>query len=99
MASCPDAARPQRGVEWTEIRLQGQEALAIRAAKKLKGEELLMVQLGGIRLRHELDRIPLWQGNHVGVKQLCEDMARYLYLPRLRDDDILLGASAMAFLS
>src|SRR5207247_2331172 len=25
-------------------------------------------------------------------KQLCEDMARYLYLARLRDDDILLGA-------
>ena len=44
------------------------------------------------RLRDELDRIPLWRGNHVGVKQLCEDMARYLYLPRLRDDDILLGA-------
>jgi hypothetical protein len=51
-----------------------------------------MVQLGGTRLRHEIDRVPLWRGNHVGVKQLCEDMARYLYLPRLRDDDVLLGA-------
>jgi hypothetical protein len=51
-----------------------------------------MVQLGGTRLRHELDRVPLWRGDHVGIKQLAEDMARYLYLPRLRDEDVLLAA-------
>ena len=51
-----------------------------------------MVQLGGVRLRHEIDRIPLWRGNHVGLKQLCEDMARYLYLPRIRDEEVLLAA-------
>jgi hypothetical protein len=88
----PTQPDPKGAVEWTEIRLQGQESLAVRAAKKLKNEELLTVQLGGIRLRHELDRIPLWRGNHVGLKQLCEDMARYLYLPRVRDEDVLLGA-------
>ena len=46
--------------------------------------------MGGSTLRLELDRIPLWRGNHVGLKQLAEDMAKYLYLPRLRDDDVLL---------
>lgn len=50
-----------------------------------------MLQLGGTRLRQELDRVPLWRGNHVGLKQLCEDVARYLYLPRLRDENVLLG--------
>jgi hypothetical protein len=45
-----------------------------------------------VRLRHELDRIPLWRGQDVGVKQLTEDMARYLYLPRLRDTDVLIKA-------
>jgi hypothetical protein len=79
-------------MEWNEIKLQGQDGLAGRAAKKLKNEELLMVQLGGTRLRHELERVPLWRGNHVGLKQLAEDMARYLYLPRLRDPDVLLEA-------
>src|SRR5262249_22190332 len=79
-------------VEWTEIRLQGSDSLAARAAKKLRNEELLLVQLGGVRLRHELDRVPLWRGDHVGLKQLAEDMARYLYLPRLRDEDVLLEA-------
>ena len=48
--------------------------------------------MGGVRLRTELDRIPLWTGNHVSIKQLCEYMARYLYLPRLRDEQVLLAA-------
>jgi len=88
----PGQPDPKGDIDWTEIRLQGQESLATRASKKLKGEELFMVQLGGIRLRHEIDRIPLWRGNHVGLKQLCEDMARYLYLPRVRDEDVLIAA-------
>jgi hypothetical protein len=48
--------------------------------------------MGAIRLRTELDRIPLWTANHVNIKQLCEYMARYLYLPRLRDENVLLAA-------
>jgi predicted AAA+ superfamily ATPase len=88
----PGQPDPKGAIEWNEIRLQGQESLAMRAAKKLKNEEMLLVQLGGARLRHELDRIPLWRGNHVGIKQLTEDFAKYLYLPRLRDEDVLIGA-------
>lgn len=88
----PGQSDPKGEVEWTEIRLQGQDHLAARAAKKLKNEELLMVQLGDVRLRHELDRVPLWRGDHVGVKQLTEDVAKYLYLPRLRDENVLVEA-------
>lgn len=40
----------------------------------------------------ELDRVPLWRGDDVPVKQLMEDFAIYLYLPRLRDSNVLLGA-------
>ena len=39
-----------------------------------------------------MDRIPLWRGDHVAVKQLVEDFARYVYLPRLRDPAVLAGA-------
>ena len=91
----PGQSDPKGQMEWNEIRLQGQDGLALRAAKKMKNEELLMVQLGGTRLRHELDRVPLWRGDgqqQVGVKQLAEDFAKYLYLPRLRDSDVLLAA-------
>ena len=59
-------------VEWTEVRLQGQWALAPRAAKKLIAEGLLLTQLGGVTLRYEIDRVPLWQGDDVDVKQLWE---------------------------
>jgi predicted AAA+ superfamily ATPase len=88
----PGQSSPQDAIEWNEIRLQGQEPLAIRASKKLKVEEGLITNLGGIRLRLELDRIPLWQGDHVGVKQLADYFAQYLYLPRLKDSEVLLAA-------
>ena len=38
----------------------------------------------------ELDRVPLWRGDHVPIKQLVEDFARYLYLPRLKESPVLL---------
>jgi hypothetical protein len=39
-----------------------------------------------------LDKIPLWRGDHVTVRQLVEDFASYNYLPRLKDSSVLLGA-------
>ncbi len=88
----PGQTDPKGEVSWTDLKLQGNEPLANRAAKKLKNEESLLVQMGAVRLRMELDRIPLWTGNHLSVKQLGEYMARYLYLPRLRDQDVLFAA-------
>ena len=40
----------------------------------------------------ELDRVPLWRGDHVEVRQVIEDFARYLYLPRLKNSGVLLNA-------
>ena len=40
----------------------------------------------------ELDRVPLWRGDHVAIKQLSEDFGRYLYLPRLADSSVLVNA-------
>ena len=88
----PGQPDPKGEVVWTDLKLQGQDSLATRAAKKLKNEESLVTQMGGVRLRTELDRIPLWTGNHVSIRQLAEYMARYLYLPRLRDEQVLLAA-------
>ncbi|MGH7963452.1 MAG: hypothetical protein ACRERD_16790 [Candidatus Binatia bacterium] len=88
----PVQASPQAAVEWQASRLSGQDALAVRASKKLRGDELLVTALAGTRLRMELDRVPLWRGDHVSIKQLVEDFARYLYLPRLQEPTVLLGA-------
>ena len=70
----------------------GQDALAVRASKKLRSDELLVTGFAATRLRMELDRVPLWRGDHVAVKQLVEDFARYVYLPRLKDPAVLVGA-------
>ena len=83
---------PKAPVAWEETRLQGPDALAVRASKRLRTDELLIVKFAATRLRMELDKIPLWRGDHVGLKQLAEDFAQYLYLPRLKDTDVLLGA-------
>jgi hypothetical protein len=88
----PVQATPQVPVTWEALRLPGQDALAVRASKKLRSDELLLTGFAATRLRMELDRIPLWRGDHVAVKQLAEDFARYLYLPRLKDPSVLVGA-------
>ncbi|MCD6320938.1 AAA+ family ATPase, partial [Candidatus Bipolaricaulota bacterium] len=88
----PVQREPQGEVEWQAIRLRGSDPLAVRASKRLINDSLLYVQLGGTVLRMELDRVPLWRGNHVEIRQLVEDFARFLYLPRLRDPSVLIQA-------
>jgi hypothetical protein len=83
---------PQAAVQWQALRLSGQEALAVRASKKLRNDELLVTTFAGTSLRRELDRIPLWRGNYVAIKQLAEDFARYVYLPRLAEPAVLFCA-------
>src|SRR5208282_1330969 len=81
----PGQKRPESGkafpdVEWQEVRLQGQE--------------VLITNMAGTRLHLEIDQIPLWRapGNHVGVKQLVDDFAKYLYLPRVKNAQVVLDA-------
>jgi hypothetical protein len=83
---------PQTAVAWQAIRLSGQEALAVRASKKLCTDELLVTSFGATRLRLEMDRVPRWRGDYVAIKQLVDDFGRYLYLPRLKEAAVLLGA-------
>ena len=88
----PVQETPQSAVGWQVIRLSGQDALAVRASKKLKNDELLITSFAASRLRMELDRVPLWRGGHVAIRQLVEDFARYLYLPRLQYPEVLIEA-------
>jgi predicted AAA+ superfamily ATPase len=88
----PVQSSPQGAVEWQAFRLSGQDALAVRASKKLRSDELLLTGFAATRLRMELDRVPLWRGDHVAASQLIEDFARYLYLPRLKEPSVLIGA-------
>ncbi|MEI6414795.1 MAG: DUF499 domain-containing protein, partial [Pseudomonadota bacterium] len=88
----PEQTKPDSPITWQTTRLSGNDALAVRAGKKLRSDESLVNSLGSTILRQYLDKIPLWRGDHVPVKQLVEDFAKYLYLPRLASPDVLIQA-------
>ena len=88
----PSQKTPQSPVEWQKIRLRGSGPLALQASRRLLNDEMLVTSMAGTRLRMELDRVPLWRGDHVSVRQLVDDFARYIYLPRLQQPNVLLGA-------
>lgn len=88
----PEQANPQAPVVWETTRISGTDALAVRASKKLRSDELLITALGSTILRKHLDDVPLWRGDHVSVRQLVDDFARYLYLPRLTGSEVLTHA-------
>jgi hypothetical protein len=88
----PEQVNPQAPITWQPIRLTGSDALAVRASKRLRNDELLVTALGATILRKHLDDVPLWRGEHVAIRQLVEDFARYLYLPRLAEPQVLVHA-------
>ena len=89
----PVQATPQAAVAWQAFRLSGTDALAVRASKKLRNDELLITALrrhaaaDGAGPGAAVARRLTWR-----CKQLAEDFARYLYLPRLAGPEVLAGA-------
>ncbi|MDQ6838930.1 MAG: Swt1 family HEPN domain-containing protein [Actinomycetota bacterium] len=88
----PSQTTTDTTVTWDETRVSGPDPLAVRVARKLRSEESLIGEYSGVRLRMDLDRVPLWRGDHVRLKQLWSDYSQYLYLPRLRSSAVLLDA-------
>ena len=91
----PFQETPQSEVKWERLNLSrvgGGDSLAARAFKKLKNDGLLAERFGYQHLRKELDNVPLWRGNHVSIRQLLEDFAKYPYLPRLTEAEALFYA-------
>ena len=86
----PDA---QGGIEWKEIRLQGQDSPILRASRKAIYESELLDTYAATNLRLEaLDKF-LWRDtNHIDLKRLWEYLTQYLYLPRLKNQSVLLEA-------
>lgn len=88
----PTQPEPTGPIEYQAHRIAGQDSFYDRAARKLRQSELLIPRWSPDNLRMELDRF-LWRDqDHVGVKQLWEYLARYCYLPRLYDENVLLDA-------
>ena len=93
----PGQETPQAAIKWQAMRLTGPEPLVVRVSKKMRNDELFITSFAASRLLMELVRVPLWRGDHVPIRLLLEDFARYLYLPRLKDSAVLLGAIEAGF--
>ena len=76
-------------VSWDESRVSGEDVLADRVSKKLVENGSLFTVLGGPVLRFHLDRW-LWRDQeYVSIKKVRDDLASYLYLPRLVSTQVL----------
>lgn len=85
----PEQQSPDSSMSWKSLNLSASGPLAERSSRRLLNEELLVAELGPTVLRLHLDNIPLWRGDHVGLRQLIEDFGKYLYLPRLTNAAVL----------
>lgn len=76
---------------WEPIRIGGsQDNPIVKASKRVRSDQLVITKWSPTLLKMELDRW-LWQeAQHVGLKRVWEVLTTYLYLPRLRDEDVLL---------
>jgi hypothetical protein len=78
-------------IELSVSKISG-EGLLARVARKLKNEQQMITEWAPALLRMELDRW-LWKdSDHISLRQVWEYMAQYIYLPRLRDQDVLADA-------
>ncbi len=80
-------------IEWQVTKPSGAGSLTERVGRKRGSEEKLITTYGGVRVRMDLDRVPLWSDRgDVGVGDLWSAYANYPYMPRLASFDVLSNA-------
>lgn len=88
----PAQESAQADVEWVSGKIPAQDGLLARASKKLVAEEGLLTQLGPTRLDRDLKKY-IWNGKpHLSLRDLREYLSRYVYLPRLKNQEVLIKA-------
>ena len=88
----PAQESAQAEVEWVSGKIPAQDGLLARASKKLVAEEGLLSELGPTRLDRDLQKY-IWNGkSHLSLKDLREYLNRYIYLPRLKNQEVLIKA-------
>jgi predicted AAA+ superfamily ATPase len=88
----PAQESAQADVGWASGKIPAQDGLLARASKKLVAEEGLLTELGPTRLDRDLQKY-IWNGKpHLSLKDLREYLNRYIYLPRLKNQEVLIKA-------
>ncbi|MBA2691077.1 MAG: ATP-binding protein [Rubrobacter sp.] len=79
-------------LEWSATKTGSGSSLVEKASRRVEADGALVTKWSPMMLKKELDAY-LWsgvrEGSHVSIKQIREDLARYLYLPRIRDAKVL----------
>ncbi len=91
-ALVPVQPEPTGPIVFDPVRIEGQGTLAARTARRLIDKGHLNVVYAPSLLRTLVLGGPLaslWESGHVAVGELWEALARYPYLPRLRDRLVL----------
>jgi predicted AAA+ superfamily ATPase len=70
----------------------GDEAPAVRAARRMRLSEHLIVKWSPALLKIELDRWFWRDQDHAGVKKVWDAFCAYCYLPKLRDQTVFIEA-------
>ncbi|MFO0290888.1 MAG: Swt1 family HEPN domain-containing protein [Pseudanabaena sp.] len=92
-ALVPAQPDPQQGITWQEVRLQSQESPILKASRKLSHDNYFLTQYAAANMKLEALDPFLWRdANHLEIKKLWSYLAQYLYLPKLRDEQVLLRA-------
>ena len=91
-ALIPRQDDPVGDVSFDVSNLDQQGSVAQRASRKLVSEGTLATLFPPVMLRLKLDGelASRWADGHVAASMLWEDFAKYIYLPRLRDLEVLM---------
>lgn len=92
----PEQHEPSGPVTWSTVSVEGADGLAARAGRKLVATAQVNERFNPEQVRMQLDGplAPLWDQGHVEASRLWDTFSRYLYLPRLVDQHVLLAAVA-----
>jgi len=98
----PQQFDPQDAIDWSIEKLQGKDTSPIAAiSAKACHESSLQTECAPAPLSMEVLEPWIWSDkNHISTQELWETLTKYIYLPRLKDSDVLLtslkqGVSAM----
>jgi hypothetical protein len=80
----------QADLYWVSGKVPAQDGLLARVSKKLVADEGLLTELGPARLDRDLQKY-IWNGKaHLSLRDLREYLNRYVYLPRLKNQEVLI---------
>ena len=86
----PSQASAHEDVELVSGKVSAHDNVLVRATKKLISEAAMFTELGPVRLNRDLEKYIWADKPHIRLADLWEFHNRYVYLPRLKDKQVLI---------